>query len=91
MRCDVLNIHDTTRLLEGWVASQQGWRIDVLAASSLSQFRPEPFDGKTLLVCSGEKQTLAQQQQLCSRAQDATSTLWRLKQQLTNCLMYTLY
>lgn len=35
------NIHDTTRLwLEGWVASQQGWRIDVLA-HSLSQFRPE--------------------------------------------------
>ncbi|AIL36412.1 HTH-type transcriptional regulator mlrA domain protein [Shigella flexneri K-304] len=26
------NIQDTTRLwLEGWIASQQGWRIDVLA------------------------------------------------------------
>ncbi len=48
------NIHDTTRLwLEGWVASQQGWRIDVLA-HSLSQFRPELFDGKTLLVWCGE-------------------------------------
>ncbi|HAK4294308.1 TPA: HTH-type transcriptional regulator MlrA [Salmonella enterica] len=64
------NIHDTTRLwLEGWVASQQGWRIDVLA-HSLSQFRPELFDGKTLLVWCGENQTLAQQQQLLAwRAQ----------------------
>ncbi|VDZ78017.1 transcriptional regulator [Salmonella bongori] len=33
---------------EGWVASQQGWRIDVLA-HSLNQLRPELFDGKTLL------------------------------------------
>ncbi|HCL5118910.1 TPA: transcriptional regulator, partial [Salmonella enterica] len=59
-----------TRLwLEGWVASQQGWRIDVLA-HSLSQFRPELFDGKTLLVWCGENQTLAQQQQLLAwRAQ----------------------
>lgn len=34
------NIHDTTRLwLEGWVASQQGWRIDVLAHSAASSAR----------------------------------------------------
>ncbi|MGQ7172966.1 L17 family ribosomal protein, partial [Escherichia sp. R-CC3] len=37
------NIQDTTRLwLEGWIASQQGWRIDVLA-HSLNQLRPELF------------------------------------------------
>lgn len=58
------NIHDTTRLwLEGWVASQQGWRVDVLA-HSLSQFRPDLFEGRTLLVWCGENQTSAQQQQL---------------------------
>lgn len=38
------NIQDTTRLwLEGWIASQQGWRIDVLA-HSLNQLRPELFE-----------------------------------------------
>lgn len=58
------NIHDTTRLwLEGWVASQQGWRVDVLA-HSLNQLRPELFEGRTLLVWCGESQTPAQQQQL---------------------------
>lgn len=58
------NVHDTTRLwLEAWVASQQGWRVDVLA-HSLSQLRPELFEGRTLLVCCGESQTPAQQQQL---------------------------
>ncbi len=80
------NIHDTTRLwLEGWVASQQGWRIDVLA-HSLSQFRPELFDGKTLLVWCGENQTLAQQQQLgMARPRTRHSSL-AFKQQLTNSL-----
>ncbi|CBG88988.1 HTH-type transcriptional regulator MlrA [Citrobacter rodentium] len=64
------NIHDTTRLwLEAWVASQQGWRVDVLA-HSLSQFRPELFEGRNLLVWCGENQTPAQQQQLTAwRAQ----------------------
>lgn len=81
------NIHDTTRLwLEGWVASQQGWRIDVLA-HSLSQLRPELFGGKTLLIWCGENQTLAQQQQLSAwRAQGATFIPLALKQQLTNSL-----
>lgn len=60
------NIHDTTRLwLEGWIASQQGWRIDVLA-HSLNQLRPELFEGRTLLVWCGENRTSAQQQQLTS-------------------------
>lgn len=60
------NIQDTTRLwLEGWIASQQGWRIDVLA-HSLNQLRPELFEGRTLLVWCGENQTSAQQQQLTS-------------------------
>ena len=37
------NIQDTTRLwLEGWVASQQGWRMDVLAHSR-NQLRPQLF------------------------------------------------
>lgn len=64
------NIHDTTRLwLEGWIASQQGWRVDVLA-HSLNQLRPEQFEGRTLLVWCGENQTPAQQQQLATwRAQ----------------------
>ncbi|MNI63194.1 HTH-type transcriptional repressor YcgE [compost metagenome] len=58
------NIHDTTRLwLEGWVASQQGWRVDVLA-HSLNQLRPELFEGRTLLVWCGDNQTAAQHQQL---------------------------
>ncbi|HFZ8994141.1 TPA: HTH-type transcriptional regulator MlrA [Citrobacter freundii] len=58
------NIQDTTRLwLEGWIASQQGWRIDVLA-HSLSQLRPALFEGRTLLIWCGENQTPAQQQQL---------------------------
>lgn len=80
------NIHDTTRLwLEGWVASQQGWRIDVLA-HSLSQFRPELFDGKTLLVWCGENQTLAQQQQLGMARPGTTFIPLAFKQQLTNSL-----
>lgn len=58
------NIHDTTRLwLEAWIATQQGWRVDVLA-HSLAQLRPELFDGQTLLVWCGETPTSAQQQQL---------------------------
>lgn len=58
------NVQDTTRLwLEGWIASQQGWRIEVLA-HSLSQFRPEMFEGQTLLVWCGETPTTAQQKQL---------------------------
>ncbi|MFP1559208.1 hypothetical protein ACLB1T_32435 [Escherichia coli] len=53
------NIQDTTRLwLEGWIASQQGWRIDVLA-HSLNQLRPELFEGRTLLVWCGENGTSA--------------------------------
>ncbi len=73
------NIHDTTRLwLEGWVASQQDGDRRV-GAFPLSQFRPELFDGKTLLVWCGENQTLAQQQQLLAwRARDATFIPWRL-------------
>jgi hypothetical protein len=48
------NVQDTTRLwLEGWMASQQGWRVDVLA-HSLSYLRPEMFEGQTLLVWCGE-------------------------------------
>ncbi|QJT81609.1 HTH-type transcriptional regulator MlrA [Kosakonia sp. MUSA4] len=58
------NIHDTPRLwLEGWIASQQGWRVDVLA-HSLNHLRPEMFDGQTLLVWCGESPTTAQLHQL---------------------------
>lgn len=60
------NITDTTRLwLEGWVACEQGWRVDVLA-HSLSQLRPDLFEGQTLLVWCGEAPTLAQLQQFDS-------------------------
>lgn len=58
------NVHDTTRLwLEAWIATQQGWRVDVLA-HSLPQLRPELFEGQTLLVWCGEIPTAAQQQLL---------------------------
>ncbi|VYU74024.1 HTH-type transcriptional regulator MlrA [Metakosakonia massiliensis] len=58
------NIQDTTRLwLEGWMACQQGWRVDVLA-HSLSHLRPEMFEGQTLLVWCGESPSALQQKQL---------------------------
>lgn len=58
------NIHDTTRLwLEGWMASEQGWRVDILA-HSLTQLRPDIFEGKTLLVWCGESPSSLQTQQL---------------------------
>ncbi len=58
------NIHDTTRLwLEGWRLSEQGWRVEVLA-NSLSQLRPDLFEGQTMMVWCGDAPTLAQQQQL---------------------------
>src|SRR5690606_26729932 len=51
------NIHDTTRLwLEAWIASEQGWRAGVLA-HSLTQLRPELFEGQTLMVWCGEVPT----------------------------------
>jgi len=58
------NVHDTTRLwLEAWIATQQGWRVDVLA-HSLPNLRPELFEGQTLLVWCGDIPTAAQQQLL---------------------------
>ncbi|MDY1036190.1 HTH-type transcriptional regulator MlrA [Enterobacteriaceae bacterium RIT714] len=55
------NVHDTTRLwLEAWIATQQGWRVDVLA-HSLAQLRPELFEGQTLLVWCGDIPSAAQQ------------------------------
>lgn len=58
------NINDTTRLwLEGWMATEQGWRVDVLA-HSLSQLKPENFEGKTLLVWCGESPSAQQKQQI---------------------------
>lgn len=58
------NVQDTTRLwLEGWMASQQGWRVDVLA-HSLSYLRPEMFEGQTLLVWCGEAPSSSQQKQM---------------------------
>lgn len=56
------NVQDTTRLwLEAWIATQQGWRVDVLA-HSLAQLRPELFDGQTLLVWCGDIPSAAQEQ-----------------------------
>lgn len=58
------NVNDTTRLwLEGWIACEQGWRVDVLP-HSLTQIRPDLFPDSTLLVWCGETPTLAQQDQL---------------------------
>lgn len=58
------NTTDATRLwLEAWIASEQGWRVDVLA-HPLPQLRPELFGGQTLLVWCGDAPTSYQQQQL---------------------------
>lgn len=58
------NVQDTTRLwLEGWMASQQGWRVEILA-HSIRHLRPEMFHGQTLLVWCGDTPSAAQQQQL---------------------------
>ena len=58
------NIDDSTRMwLEGWIASEQGWRVDVVP-HSLPQIRPELFPDSTLLVLCGESPTQAQQDQL---------------------------
>ncbi|MGP3592494.1 HTH-type transcriptional regulator MlrA [Vagococcus sp. WN89Y] len=58
------NVKDTTRLwLEGWIASQQGWRVEILA-HSFRHLRPEMFDGQTLLVWCGESPSAMQRQQL---------------------------
>ncbi|MEO3991113.1 MerR family transcriptional regulator [Pseudocitrobacter cyperus] len=47
------NVNDITPLwLEGWVACEQGWRVDVLA-HSLVQLQPSLFPGQTLLVWCG--------------------------------------
>ena len=45
------------------MASQQGWRVDVLA-HSLSYLRPEMFEGQTLLVWCGEAPSSSQQKQM---------------------------
>lgn len=58
------NVQDATRLwLEGWIASQQGWRVDVLP-HSLAQLRPEMFVGHMVLVWCGETPTATQQQKM---------------------------
>lgn len=58
------NVTDITRLwLEGWVACEQGWRVDVLA-HSLSHVQPELFPGQTLLVWCGAAPSAMQLQQL---------------------------
>lgn len=71
------NVQDTTQLwLEGWMASQQGWRVDVLP-HSLPHVRPEMFEGQTLLVWCGETPSATQQQQLLAW-RDAGHTVYLL-------------
>ncbi|MDZ7324792.1 HTH-type transcriptional regulator MlrA [Kosakonia sacchari] len=71
------NVQDTTRLwLEGWMASQQGWRVDILA-HALPQLRPEMFPGRTLLVWCGETPGEAQQQQMLAW-REAGHSVWLL-------------
>lgn len=63
------NVSDITRLwLEGWIASEQGWRVDILA-HSLNQLRPELFPESTLMVWCGETPCSAQvnQMRLCEQ------------------------
>ncbi|WP_052285188.1 MerR family transcriptional regulator [Kluyvera genomosp. 1] len=67
------NVTDLTRLwLEGWVACEQGWRVDVLA-HSLSQIQPELFPGQTLLVWCGSAPNTLQQQQLARWQEDGAA------------------
>ena len=71
------NAPDTTRLwLEGWAASQQGWRVDVLA-HTLTELQPEMFPGQTLLVWCGAPPDRSQQQQVVSW-RDAGHNIWLL-------------
>lgn len=58
------NVNDITPLwLEGWVASEEGWRVDVLA-HSLPQVQPALFPGQTLLVWCGALSAPQQQSQI---------------------------
>ncbi len=71
------NVADTTRLwLEGWTASQQGWRVDVLA-HTLPELRPEMFPGQTLLVWCGTPPGDRQQQQVVNW-REAGHNIWLL-------------
>lgn len=64
------NITDITRLwLEGWVACEQGWRVDVLA-HPLTQIQPELFPGQTLLIWCGAAPSALQQHQLARWQED---------------------
>lgn len=57
-------ISDITPLwLEGWVACEQGWRVDVLA-HSLPQLQPDLFPDQTLLVWCGVVSAPQQQLQI---------------------------
>ncbi|BBQ83153.1 MULTISPECIES: MerR family transcriptional regulator [Enterobacteriaceae] len=67
------NITDVTRLwLEGWVACEQGWRVDVLA-HPLAQIQPELFPGQTLLIWCGAAPSAHQQQQLARWQEDGVA------------------
>ncbi len=67
------NVTDLTRLwLEGWVACEQGWRVDVLA-HSLSHVQPELFPGQTLLVWCGAAPNTMQLHQLARWQEDGTA------------------
>ena len=67
------NVTDLTRLwLEGWVACEQGWRVDVLA-HSLSHVQPELFPGQTLLVWCGAAPNTMQLHQLARWQEDGAA------------------
>lgn len=58
------NISDPTRLwLKAWLATERGWRVDVLP-HSLATLSPELFLDRTLLVWCGESPAPSQQHQL---------------------------
>lgn len=72
------NITDTTRLwLEGWIACEQGWRVDILA-HPVCQLRPELFVGQTLLVWCGDVPAAGQQEQL-QQWHDQGMNVWDLR------------
>lgn len=71
------NITDTTRLwLEGWIACEQGWRVDILA-HPVSQLRPALFVDQTLLVWCGDAPAAGQKEQL-QQWRDQGMKVWNL-------------
>lgn len=81
------NIHDTTRLwLEGWVASQQGWRIDVLRIRLASSARNCLTARRYWYGAEKTRRWRSSSNSWHGAPRDATFIPLAFKQQLTNSL-----